>query len=103
MGFYGNITNTSRTQFQFDRTFPNRAVMDNLIGTDGVYIGRFVLVEYDKELAADWCTVAYQKTENGVKHFYTGADLSIDSELLYAVGNIQAESRGYSGYRLLIQ
>lgn len=90
MGFYGNITNTSRTQFQFDRTFPNRAVMDNLISTDGVYIGRFVLVEYDKELAADWCTVAYQKTENGIKHFYTGADLSIDSELLYSVGNIQA-------------
>lgn len=89
MSFYGNITNTSRTQFQFDRTFPNRAVMDNLIGTDGVYIGRFVLVEYDKELAADWCTVAYQKTENGVKHFYTGADLSVESELLYTVGNIQ--------------
>ena len=89
MGFYGNITNTSRTQFQFDRTFPNRAVMDNLIGTDGVYIGRFVLVEYDKDLAADWCTVAYQKTENGVKHFYTGADLSYESELLYTVGNIQ--------------
>ena len=90
MGFYGNITNTSRTQFQFDRTFPNRKTMDNFISTDGVYIGRFVLVEYDKELAADWCTVAYQKTIGGVKHFYSSGSLESTTELLYNVGNIQA-------------
>ena len=71
MGFYGNITNTSRTQFQFDKTFPNRTVMDQFIGTDGVYIGRYVLVEYDKALAADWCTTAYMKTVDGVLRFYT--------------------------------
>lgn len=90
MGFYGNITNTSRTQFQFDRTFPNRKTMDNFISTDGVYIGRFVLVEYDKELAADWCTVAYQKTIGGVKRFYSSGSLESTTELLYNVGNIQA-------------
>lgn len=90
MGFYGNITNTSRTQFQFDRTFPNRKTMDNFISTDGVYIGRFVLVEYDKELAADWCTVAYQKSIGGVKHFYSSGGLESTTELLYNVGNIQA-------------
>ena len=90
MGFYGNITNTSRTQFQFDRTFPNRKTMDNFISTDGVYIGRFVLVEYDKELAADWCTVAYQKSIGGVKHFYSSGSLESTTELLYNVGNIQA-------------
>lgn len=65
MGFYGNITNTSKTQFQFDRTFPNRFIMDSGSGNDGVYIGRYVLVEYDKEIAADWITIAYKKTPEG--------------------------------------
>ena len=47
MGFYGNITNTSKTQFQFDRIYPNRKMMDENAGTDGIYMGRYVLVEYD--------------------------------------------------------
>lgn len=48
MGFYGNITNTTRTQFQFDRTYPNRYTMDKMVSGDGVYPGRFVLIEYDR-------------------------------------------------------
>ena len=89
MGFYGNITNTSRTQFQFDKTFPNRKVMDEFIGTDGVYIGRFVLIEYDKTLAADWCTTAYYgKDENGTLSFYSSPQLSNTSKLLYGTGNM---------------
>lgn len=47
MGFYGNITNTSKTQFQFDRIYPNRKMMDENAGTDGIYMGRYVLIEYD--------------------------------------------------------
>ena len=47
MGFYGNITNTSKTQFTFDRIYPNRFTLQNSMSTDGIYIGRFVLVEYD--------------------------------------------------------
>lgn len=90
MGFYGNITNTSRTQFQFDKTFPNRKVMDNFIGTDGVYIGRYVLVEYDKALAADWTTVAYKKTVDGVVTFYTSPLMEEKTRILYGTGNIQA-------------
>lgn len=89
MGFYGNITNTSKTQFQFDKTFPNRAVMDQFIGTDGVYIGRYVLVEYDKALAADWCVTAYKKTVNGVIHFYTSQTLESTTEISYRYANIE--------------
>lgn len=93
MGFYGNITNTNRTQFQFDKTFPNRKVMDDFTKTDGVYIGRYVLVEYDNQLAADWCTVAYQKTIDGVKCFFSApmaADGTpqVDTKYLFGVGNI---------------
>ena len=61
MGFYGNITSTNKTQFTFDRIYPNRKTMDEWAnkpvyqgewgdnhGGDGVFIGRFVLVEYDE-------------------------------------------------------
>lgn len=48
MGFYGNITNTTRTTFTFDRVFPNRTTMDLGAKDDGIYIGRYVLIEYDK-------------------------------------------------------
>ena len=48
MGFYGNITNTSRTQFQFDRIYSNRVEMDTNKFQDGIYAGRYVLIEYDQ-------------------------------------------------------
>ena len=48
MGFYGNITNTSRTQFQFDRIYSSRMEMDTNKFRDGIYAGRYVLVEYDQ-------------------------------------------------------
>lgn len=58
MGFYGNITSTNKTQFTFDRIYPNRKTMDNALKLyvtegdtstpgDGVFIGRFVLVDYE--------------------------------------------------------
>ena len=39
MGFYGNITNTSNTTFQFDRIYPNRLAMDANANNDGIFIG----------------------------------------------------------------
>lgn len=52
MGFYGNITNTNKSQFTFDTIYHNRKEMDDAINnkTDGIFIGRFVLVEYDPEV-----------------------------------------------------
>ena len=92
MGFYGNITNTSRTQFQFDKTYPNRATMDNSAKSDGVYIGRYVLVEYDTKFAADWATEAYQKTREisgqNVIEFFGNDKTEPTSRFLYGAGNI---------------
>lgn len=51
MGFYGNITNTSNTTFQFDRIYPNRMAMNANANNDGIFIGRYVLVEYDQDAA----------------------------------------------------
>lgn len=47
-GFYGNITNTARTQFQFDVIYSSRKFMDDNCTIDGIYPGRYALVEYDK-------------------------------------------------------
>lgn len=52
MGFYGNINNTTKVQFNFDRIFSSRYDMDTAAeeGVDGVFAGRFVLVSYEKEV-----------------------------------------------------
>ena len=47
MSFYGNISNAGKTQMSFDRVYPNRKIMEENAPTDGVFIGRFVLIEYD--------------------------------------------------------
>lgn len=49
MGFYGNITDTHHTHFQFDKIYENRRAMewDLYSGRDNVFTGRFVLIKYD--------------------------------------------------------
>ena len=53
MSFYGNIKNTARTQFYFDRIYPNRMSMDTNAGKDNIFAGRYVLVEYEQDISAD--------------------------------------------------
>lgn len=47
MGFYGNISNSNKSAFTFDRVYGNRWTMDQNISNDQVFLGRYVLVEYD--------------------------------------------------------
>lgn len=49
MGFYGNITNVNNTTFVFDKIYPNRVTMDDNTYNDGIFIGRYVLVDYDED------------------------------------------------------
>lgn len=67
MGFYGNITNTARTQFQFDRTYSNRAEMDKNANTDGIFMNRYVLVEYDSKVNTD--TLLRVQLKNGYLYY----------------------------------
>ena len=48
MGFYGRIANSNKTAFSFDRIYSNRRAMDIACSSDEVFIGRYVLVEYDE-------------------------------------------------------
>lgn len=49
MAFYGRVTNESKTSMTFDRIYQNRVDMDNNASTDGVFTGRFVLIDYDRD------------------------------------------------------
>lgn len=44
--FYGNITNSTRSAFIFDRIYHTRYEMDQAAETDGIYNTRYVLVDY---------------------------------------------------------
>lgn len=46
MSIYGGIKRIDDTVFKFDRIYRSRTLMDENAATDGVYIGRYVLVEY---------------------------------------------------------
>ena len=46
MGFYGSKLLGSNTTFKFDRIYPNRYDMDSKKDADGVYVGRYVLIDY---------------------------------------------------------
>lgn len=48
MGFYGRIANSNKTAFSFDKVYSSRIAMDNGAENDGVFIGRYVLIEYDE-------------------------------------------------------
>lgn len=86
MGFYGNITNTSKTQFTFDKRYPNRVAMDDRASSDGVYIGRYVLVEYDEDPSGELNIINVYRTED--KHFYTTRAATSATELKVGEGGI---------------
>lgn len=96
MGFYGNITSTNKTQFTFDRIYPNRRTMEEALikDEDGVFIGRFVLIEYDGENATYF--PIFKGKENINEVFYADSanttimDLNIckkDDIFQYQAGN----------------
>lgn len=81
MGFYGNITNTTRTQFSFDATYPSRYEMDTQVANDGVYVGRYVLVEYDKDIEGSLSGLpqVYKITTDGLNKDFA---LSISADFI---------------------
>lgn len=81
MGFYGNITNTTRTQFSFDATYPSRYEMDTQVANDGVYVGRYVLVEYDKDVKGSLSGIpqVYKITTDGLNKDFA---LSISADFI---------------------
>ena len=82
MSFYGNISNAGKTQMSFDRVYPNRKIMEENASTDGVFVGRFVLVEYDDNTYSHRTgyinyTPDYDSESNGSYYVYTNLECTI--------------------------
>lgn len=82
MSFYGNISNAGKTQMSFDRVYPNRKIMEENASTDGVFVGRFVLVEYDDNTYSHRTGYIdyipdYDSESNGSYYVYTNLECTI--------------------------
>lgn len=80
--FYGNITNTAKAQFVFDKKYPNRHEMDMQAQYDDVYIGRYVLVEYENDISKDLYFFAYLLEEDGEYKFYSSKNTEETNRLI---------------------
>lgn len=71
MGFYGNISNVNKTNMTFDKVYSNRKAMDENCALDGVYTGRYVLVEYEQYYPLDTFTKIYKLSGSAEGEFST--------------------------------
>lgn len=80
MGFYGNITNVNKTSLTFDKIYANRYEMDQAVQSpegDGIYVGRFVLVDYNEGVPAHNYTRVYQIGYEGYdNNFYFSTNMN---------------------------
>lgn len=74
MGFYGNVASSAKAGMSFDITYSNRRQMELAAAGDGVYSGRYVLVEYGKKdnLTMSEITLLYRSSSGTV--FYRDYD-----------------------------
>lgn len=83
MGFYGNIANTSKTTFTFDKIYSSRFDMENNSKIDNVFIGRYVLVEYDSNVSKNVAYRAYMKPGDFGGALYSTSECKEDQILKY--------------------
>lgn len=84
MGFYGKVTNVNNTSFSFDKVYPNKFTMMNKCAEDGVFVGRFVLVEYDNDPVV-YCKRLYKK---GIEEcLYFDSNLSEQTKAIFVEKN----------------
>ena len=93
MGFYGNITNVNKTQFTFDRTYPNRKTMEARLATDDIYLGRYVLIEYDTDNThtLDTYLKCYVKAGTLGEEFYTSPTFDATTRVRWSSKNAAGE------------
>ena len=88
MGFYGNISNTAKTTFQFDRIYANKYDMD--IGAqfgDGVYPGRFVLIDYNQATDENLYDIQKQLVDQSQKYWLYNGEMFLGSPPREKIGN----------------
>lgn len=80
MGFYGKIEHTDKLNFVIDKIYPNRKEMEESISEDGVFIGRYVLIEYEQTSAASY-TKLYKSPSS--EDFYFDVNLTAATRAKY--------------------
>lgn len=109
MGFYGNITDSSHTHFQFDKIFSSRTEMDRacLSGIDGIYAGRFVLVKYDTESRVFQGDILYGYFGSGENSSILYKDAACMQPYIFTtfteVPSVEVNSANWSSYYIRIQ
>ena len=87
MGFYGNISNVNKTNMTFDKIYSNRKSMDESCALDGVYAGRYVLVEYEQYYPLDTLPIIYKLSSDKEEKFSTTytqlSPLDIQENVIY--------------------
>lgn len=82
MGFYGKVNRTD-SNFVIDVTYGNRAEMeDALLQGDGVFIGRYVLVDYNKGTAIEDNYVRLYRKDNW--SYFFSADFASATRAIYS-------------------
>lgn len=82
--FYSNLPNTSRSQFQFDKIYPNRMTMELHAKDDEVFVGRYVLVEYDTAINTSFKIRAYRKDSDFAENNYLYGDSDLTQIVSYS-------------------
>lgn len=84
MGFYGKVNRTD-SNFVIDVTYGNRAEMEDALlkdGGDGVFIGRYVLVDYNKGTAIEDNYVRLYRKDNW--SYFFRADFAPATRAIYS-------------------
>ena len=97
MGFYGNLANVARTTFSFDKTYSTRFEMVLKCATDGVFIGRYVLLDYDHEDEED--DDFYKLTQ--LVQYLINTDKSFNWDIIEAVAN-EGYKQAYTGQEITL-
>lgn len=94
MGFYGNslaASSAAKTQFTFDRIYSNRYEMDYNCLNDGVYIGRYILIDYG--IDDEYCGIqVYEK--DGL--LYSSSNCAPSTRLVYTTNAELSNSEVHS-------
>ena len=80
MGFYGKVEHTDKLNFVIDRIYPNRREMEASVNEDGIFIGRYVLVDYEQEATNPYIRL-YKDADS--MDFYFDINLSAETRAKY--------------------
>lgn len=78
MSIYGNIKKVESSAFQFDRVYSSRVEMEQKALIDGVYAGRYVLIDYGARFGVDYAkadsdeSINYMLNHDNIEYIYAG-------------------------------